>query len=155
MKTIELSKGAFAIVDDADYERVNHYSWHLSSQGYAEGCTRKAEGQNRLYMARFILGVTDATKQVDHINGNPLDNRRSNLRICTAKENMRNRTSKNTNGFKGVHRQLKKFRAIIHKDYKQIYLGTFDTAEEAARAYDKAAREMFGEFAKLNFDKVA
>lgn len=87
---------------------------------------------------------------VDHINGNKLDNRRSNLRICTQSQNLNGR---NTNkGYIGVSwdKFRGKWKANIGKDYQKIFLGRFDTAEEAARVYDEKAVELFGEFARLN-----
>lgn len=95
---------------------------------------------------------------VDHINGNTLDNRRCNLRVCTHAENARNNTliKTTTTGYKGVHcakanGSKKPWRSRIKYNYKEIQLGTFDTKQEAAEAYDIAALKYFGEFAKLNF----
>ena len=92
---------------------------------------------------------------VDHINGNPLDNRKSNLRICTNAENQRNRgvNKNNTSGYKGVcwAKQNKKWKARIKHNGKLIHLGYYKDKEEAARAYDKKAKELHGEYAYLNF----
>ena len=92
---------------------------------------------------------------IDHINHNGLDNRRENLRICTRAENSRNRGKQknNTSGYKGVcwYKRDKKWRAQIKKDSKKIHIGYFDIIEDAARAYDAKAKELFGEFAHLNF----
>jgi len=105
-------------------------------------------------MHRVILDAP-MNMLVDHINGNGLDNRRENLRICTNTENLRNRGKDrdNTSGYKGVviKKGEKKFRAQIRVNQKTIHLGSFSTPEEAARAYDDAAREYFGEFAWTNF----
>jgi hypothetical protein len=92
--------------------------------------------------------------EVDHRNGDSLDNRRKNLRICTRSENQWNRlpSSRNRTGYKGVKRQTKspRWMARITVRWREIYLGTFDTPEEAARAYDASARHFFGPFARLN-----
>lgn len=93
--------------------------------------------------------------QTDHINGNTLDNRKENLRICSIAENGRNRKiqKNNTSGYSGVSymKGVCKWQATICVNKNKIYLGVFETAEESARAYDSAAKEYFGEFARLNF----
>jgi hypothetical protein len=103
-------------------------------------------------MHRAIL---EGAPQVDHIDGDGLNNQRSNLRPATQAQNMANsrKYSTNTSGFKGVgwHKAAKKWRADITFDYKTRYLGLFPTAEDAARAYDSAAKSLFGVFACLNF----
>lgn len=90
---------------------------------------------------------------VDHINGNKLDNRKSNLRICTDAENARN-SSKKSGNFKGVQwrSDKHKFRARIMDNGKEIFIGYFTNEIEAAKAYDTKAKELFGEFARLNFE---
>lgn len=109
------------------------------------------------FLHRLIMGVTDSKTQVDHINGNTLDNRTQNLRICTQAQNNRNqRKIKNTKfkykGLKEVKvKKWKYIQASIMINGKQIYIGTFKTEIEAAKAYDEAALKYFGEYAKLNF----
>ena len=158
------------LLDEADYFQFvenDRYKWWIrkvstrlwvdSSYGfYAMGWDRHAKKQVALH--RVML---DAPKGmvVDHINRNGLDNRRSNLRLCTHKENMQNRraNSKNSTGYKGVRltKSGKKYIARVCQklDGKTVehYLGTYDTPEEAARAYDAKAIELFGEYASLNF----
>jgi hypothetical protein len=152
-KSIPLNKGMFALVDDGDFERLNQYKWRVAKIGntyYAE-----RGGSTGIRMHRDIMGSMCAGKLVDHSNGNGLDNRRCNLRVCTISQNAMNgrRATNNTSGYKGVnyHKCKRRYRATIKKDGKSKHIGLYDTAEAAARAYDKAARMLFGEFARVNF----
>lgn len=143
------------LVDDADFEALNAYTWCLDGKGYA----RRAEPirpqnpkQRIVYMHRQILCLVPGDgKQVDHINGNPLDNRRANLRVCTQTENKRNRGAQinNNSGFKGVsfHKQRRKWAAQVTADGKQKYLGLFETPQLAHEMYCLAADMLHGEFA--------
>lgn len=114
----------------------------------------KEKGKQYNYKAhRMILGLPEGNTQiVDHVNRNPLDNRRANLRICTRSQNCMNRKSTPRSGFKGVVQNGSGWAAHIKMNRKVHHLGTYRTKEEAARAYDSAAKRMFGEFAVLNFD---
>lgn len=151
-KRIELSKGKHAIVDDADYEWLSHHKWHCTAKGYAARHTYAGNGQQKtLYMARAILN-SPAHMDVDHINGNRLDNRRCNLRVCTRAQNSRNRRKwRPTAKFKGVYEVGSRYRAVICLNGKNVHLGYFGNEPEAAHAYDVAAIRLHGEFAKLNF----
>ena len=93
--------------------------------------------------------------QVDHKNRNGLDNRRDNLRLATHGQNLANSKTHSESGFKGVEKNKHRFYASISIDGKTKKLGGYDTPEEAARAYDEAALEQFGEFARINFSKGA
>jgi hypothetical protein len=158
MKTISSTRGFSIIVDDEDYERVNRYRWHAArfKDGREHRPVRgvgKGEKRKLILLAREIINAP-AGLVVDHIDGDPWNNLRSNLRVCTSAENSRNRRKHRTGRgeFKGVY-QLPSGRhqAAIGVNGKSIYLGSFDTAEEAARAYDRGAVEHHGEFARLNF----
>lgn len=148
MKQIPLTRGKFALVDDSDFEYLNQFKWHFGG-GYA---TRwGGENCHNLFMHRQIVNAP-LDKQVDHINSNPLDNRRENLRICTPAENHRNRIGRNKFSFKGVYKTRRKngFMSSISNHYKTQYIGFYKTEKLAALAYNKKAIELFGEFAKLN-----
>jgi hypothetical protein len=106
---------------------------------------RRASGH--MLMHRFIMSTPDGM-DTDHKNGNTLDNRKANLRICTTSQNMMNTTKRNgSNTYKGVYKtRYGTFNARI----KTMYLGTFVSEKDAAESYNQAAKKMFGEFAKLN-----
>lgn len=147
---VALGHGAFALVDDADYERVAKIYWALRTQ---RGKSYAVHGHT--YMHRFLLAPGPGT-YTDHINGDSLDNRRANLRICTAAGNARNkRKYGKVSRFKGVMRNKPGWSAMIWKDYERFYLGFYLREEDAARAYDAAAIEKHGEFARLNFPPAA
>lgn len=156
-KSIPLTQGKFALVDDEDYEKINKYKWCYLGNGYA--CRTLWPSRKMVLMHREIANTPDGMF-TDHINGDGLDNRRSNLRICTQAENTRNQrlSALSTSGYKGVHRWkrgvTKKWSAHIQINKKQMTIGYYATAEEAAHAYDEAAIKHHGEFAKLNFPKV-
>lgn len=161
MKTIKLSKGMFAMVDDADFDDVNRHRWHvLMAPGVARACrTYKRNGTKiHVYMHRQIIGALPG-QIVDHANHDGLDNRRSNLRLCSKADNARNgyrRIRGKTAKFKGVCITSRRhtpspWRATITVNGRQKSLGNYKTQDEAALAYDAAARSYFGEFANLNF----
>lgn len=139
----------FTKVDTADYEDLAKYRWVRQPRGYAEATVNG----KRTLLHRYLM-KPDGKNEVDHINNDRLDNRRGNLRIATRAENARNvsRGKSNTSGCKGVHhiKGLKSYRAVIWVDNKRIHLGYFKNIEDAAEAYNKAAEEYHGEYAKPN-----
>ena len=154
MKRKPLTQGKYATVDDADYEALSRFKWYFNN-GYARR-NKKPRGVGLLHMHRVIANTPNGMF-TDHINGNKLDNRRENLRVCTHSLNKANRgkPKNNTSGFKGVfyqkdHRRKKPWTAHITVKRKSIALGYFSTKHEAALAYNKAAKELFGEFARPN-----
>ncbi|WP_090476058.1 HNH endonuclease [Nakamurella panacisegetis] len=163
MKKIHLggnaATGKYVIIDDRDFELINKYTWHLSTEGSAattlhlgfEPITHRRLVK-QLRMHRLIMAVTSVQDHVDHINHNRLDNRRSNLRVCTQRQNNQNirPTRRNKSGYKGVCAYKSRWRAYITPNKRQMSLGCFGSKDEAARAYNHAATEFFGEFAYLN-----
>lgn len=160
MRRIKLTQGQFALIDDIDFERISQYKWHAVKASnkhswYANtNIWIKKDGKKIRYslrMHRFLLN-TPKGKVVDHINGNGLDNRRENIRICDQKNNVcnaiahRNSISK----YRGVSLQSGKWKVQIQINKKKIHLGYFDSEEEAAQVYNKAAKKYHGEFARLN-----
>lgn len=160
VKTIKLDKGYEAIVDEEDYERLSKYRWRTKpnkNNVYAYRDKRVSNKQVSISMARELLGVTDSNIHVDHINRNSLDNRKSNLRLCTPQQNLCNAEPYGAGSkYKGVsfNKKVKKYVANI-KVRKICYLGTYNTEEEAAKVYDSAALYHFKEFAYLNFPNEA
>lgn len=162
MKLIPLTQGRNAIVDDADYEWLRQWRWILMPKsgrriGYAYRHQVGSDGIRRsVLMHRAILDILDSPKLVsDHINGNGLDNQRSNLRACTQQQNMANQyktVGGTTSPYKGVswHKGSEQWQAVIRVRGHLRYLGLYANETMAATAYNTAAQENFGEFALLN-----
>lgn len=154
-KRIPLTQGKFVIVDDEDYKSLASYRWFYAL-GYAVRSGDVHNGELKQIRMHRVISRAKGKEQVDHINRDTLDNRRSNLRICTPSQNAMNRKAKsgNTIGFKGVRMRkeaLKKpFTAQIKFDGRLVHLGFFETSIEAAKAYNEAAIKHFGDFANLN-----
>lgn len=147
---IPLDKNLSTIIDRSDYDDVGRFRWHAHKDALTWYARRGEFYECRnIEMHRQLLGFPGG--QVDHRNGNGLDNRRSNLRHATCAQNQRNRTAKYR--YKGIGRygREKRWKAQIWVNNEHLVLGRFNTPEEAAYAYDLAAIEHFGEFAKLNF----
>lgn len=167
MKEIPLTCGMVAIVDDEDFERLSQFKWHWNASYARRTIVESRKGNKKrmcraVLMHRFILDIP-LDKKGDHVNGNTLDNRKENLRICNSLGNAQNSKKRkdNTTGFKGVSliSRISKgkrvypgtYRVIINSGNKSIHIGVFPTIIEAARAYDRAAKKHHGEFARLNF----
>ena len=149
-KEIKLSKGKVALVNKEDLLEVSQYNWCVS--GDERYAVSRTKGKYVL-LHRLIL-KPNKNQTVDHINGNGLDCRRENLRLCTQQENTRNQrlSAANTSGYKGVsfHKSRGKWRAYVKINGVQKHLGLYSSPREAAKAYNKAALELFKQFAKLN-----
>jgi hypothetical protein len=152
MRKLLLSQGKFALVDNEDYLFLNQWKWYFN-QGYARRNSKRIKGEKRngIFLQNVVI-TKEKNQEIDHINGNTLDNRKINLRICSHFQNSKNRKKQinNTSGYKGVTKDHKKWMAQILINYKRKYLGRFNTKKEAALAYNKAAKFYHGEFASLN-----
>ena len=139
--------GKQILVSRRDIARLLMYRWHISDNGYAQAYI----SGKRVLMHRFIMKPS-SDKEVDHINHNKLDNRRSNLRVCSASENHWNTRCHRTNrlGVKGVYPMGPHFQARIRVHGKKFCIGTYKTIEEASQAYDRAALHYFKTFSFLN-----
>jgi hypothetical protein len=167
MKKIPLTQGKFALVDDEDYEYLNEMSWHAwynknGDSFYAHHSTYRGRGESPgvVRMHRLIMKATNGKIKVDHIDGNTLNNQKHNLRMCESHQNNTNMLqlrSDNSTGYRGVSKYFyngkKKWTACLSVKGKKFRLGYFDSPESAAHAFDKAAKELYGEFCgKLNFE---
>lgn len=154
MAEIILTNGKIVLVDDEDFIRLNKYSWYQQNSGYA---TAKINRKNIL-MHRLILHdhYSEDKKYTDHINHNKLDNRKENLRVATKSQNAANQLKCKeitSSKYKGVcwHKGNKKWQANIKINNKVKYLGIYTNEVEAAKKYDEEAKQIFGEFALVNF----
>lgn len=158
MKQIEATKGYVILCDEEDYESLSQFSWyaHNGSRGRrpARRASKDANGVRKVNLFHHaVVGKPPKGKVVDHINGDPWDNRRSNLRICTYGQNVRNQRRKPKHGglMKGVFQSRSKYAATISYQYKAVRISGFETPREAALAYDALALFLHGEFACLNY----
>lgn len=143
---IQLNKTRFAVIDKKDFPLIKDKNWclHKSRGRFYAACWDK--NNRRILMHCFILGKTNKGYEIDHINGDGMDNRRINLRVCTHSQNMLNMkiTSRNTSGYKGVHfhKKLNKWRARICVNGRKICLGVFSDIKEAAKAYSSFSKTL-------------
>ena len=150
-------KGKIVLVDEEDIPKLGKRKWYISQRGYASRNTTVNWKRFRETMHRLIMDAPEGL-QVDHINGNKLDNRKSNLRLCERYQNMANKppTSQNKSGYKGVYYDnrdcfmIKRWVAKIRVNKKDIHIGMYKTAKEAVVAWNKKAKELLGEFAYQN-----
>ena len=147
----------YTFVDIETFMNVKDYKWWLSSDGYAVTNVRKEDGsRTKVRIHRMAMGLSFGDKvDVDHIDGNKLNNHRRNLRICDTSENCQNQKlqKNNTSGYKGVYfdKKANKWKSQIKHHGRNIHIGYYFTPEEAAQAYDVKARELHGEFGTYNF----
>lgn len=154
-KTIQLTQNKVALIDDEDFDFLNQWKWYFN-YNYAKRTLnlKKQKFEKRkskiIYMHRVIVNAQNG-QIIDHINGNTLDNRKSNLRVCTHSQNLQNSKIK-TGKYKGVswHKSSNKWLAKIGGTNSRIHIGLFSSKEEAALAYNEAALKYYGEFARLN-----
>ncbi len=158
MKLLPLTQGKFAQVDDEDFEWLSQSKWCATKAPtdkthYAMGTEKHGKVWKTIYMHRLILGLKIGDgKFADHVDGDALNNQRSNLRICTKSQNQQNRSmyKNNTSGLKGVYPNKKRWIAkIACNNKKNIHLGSFKTKEEAYEAYKEAVTKYHGNFARL------
>lgn len=158
MRAIQLSKGQVALVEDADFSVVAPFKWSAKPISRAGGgyYAFRTQGGTTIYMHRVLLNA-GAGQIVDHVDGDGLNNCRANLRLTNASGNMVNRRASSACGFRGVSRDPRsgRWRAYVYRPLgPRQYLGFFDTAEQAAAAYDKGALRIHGEMARLNFPEA-
>lgn len=156
MKLIPLTQGYFTKVDDDDFRKYAIYRWHVGFGGKNKKYPRPMRGSHKGKYFYLYREITNCPKgmMVDHINGDTLDNRKCNLRICNRSENLLNSSfnKNNTSGFKGViwHSQNKKWQAKATINKKQIYFGSSNDKVEAAKMYDEGITKLFGELCFTN-----
>jgi hypothetical protein len=158
---VPLSKGKMALVDADDWERLSRYKWYAwknpsSGRFYAKSTFWIPGEKKSVSIMMHSLIVMGIGADTDHANTNSLDNRKLNLRPASRSQNNANKAPIGERQFKGIYfwAARQKWVSGITANGKRRTLGYFDTPEDAAKCYDNAAREAFGEFARLNFPQV-
>jgi len=158
-RRIKLTRGQYALVDPEDFERLNQYKWHCTHFGYAIRAARNKSGkgsrQVAVYMHKLVCPVPEGAI-VDHINRNPLDNRKANLRPATQKQNVWNRKFVRKGGrthYNGIRwdKNREKWQVRLAINGRRESFGYYADEVEAARAYDRVIKQYRGQFAALNF----
>lgn len=148
MKLIKLTKyNKHISVDDNDFNNISLHTWQL-----AKGVIQTSINGKTKVLSRYLLNLTGKKLRIDHRDRNIFNNQRNNLRICTPSQNAMN-SPYNSLGFKGVREKKGRFSARITYNKQQITIGTYSTAEQAAKEYAKKAFKLFGEFAYLNSNR--
>lgn len=155
MKIIKLTRSQIAMIDNEDFELVSKYKWWCSDKLYAYSFIPGPHPQKKVNMARLIMNCP-FDKIIDHIDHNTLNNQKVNLQICSRRENSLNRVKRNNTSsiYKGVSWSKTKQKWITQirtPNTKRAYIGAFDKEYRAAMVYDLWAKDLYGEFAKLNF----
>jgi hypothetical protein len=155
-KILKSNKGTPIIVDDGVFNLLNKFIWRVNKDGYAYRNTWLGKKRNYIILHRLLINAKKGDI-VDHINMDKLDNSLKNLRICTIKESNQHRNrvkGKFLSKLRGVtfQKTTSRYRANIKHDNKRFHLGYFDKEIDAAKAYDKKAKKLFGDFAVLNFN---
>lgn len=146
MRKIELTKDKYALVDDEDFEYLSRFKWYFGGRRYA---VRTINHSQKQYMHRLIMNAPKGM-EIDHINGNELDNRKDNLRIVTIRQNQLNAKNHkdSISGYKGVYLRRKDNKWVVYIEKK--FMGAFLDKAEAALTYNNSARKLYGEYARLN-----
>jgi hypothetical protein len=158
MKEVKLTKGKVSLVDDDDFGRVSKFKWHANWNNYNWYAKRSFTGGRQESLHHFIFGVGNGV-MLDHINGESLDNRKSNLRICNKMQNAgnsRKRIDGCSSKYKGVGWNKRTHRWIvrIRMGGERKYIGSFLNEDDAGRAYDAEASKYFGVFSRPNFRRA-
>lgn len=149
MNILLVNTNKVALINDDDYSKISGFTWYLLHRGRKYHAVTYPEQGTTVYMHHLILPLTEDGKTVDHKDGNGLNNSQENLRYATKAQQMANRG--HGSHFKGVFQQKSgKYFAQIRVERTSIYLGQFNSRENAAKAYNEAALKYFGEFAALN-----
>lgn len=158
MRKILLSNGLFCSVDDSDFEDLNQFHWHAARRKYTHYAHRMIDinGKRTSILMHRLISMAPKGMEVDHIDGDGLNNQKSNLRLATISQNRSHQIRqhpKKTSRFRGVSwsKSMKKWVSNIQVNKKYNHLGSFDSEIDAAMSYDRAAAENFKEFASTNF----
>lgn len=155
---IPLTQGLFALVDGEDYEQLSKHKWYAKKNRNTFYAVRMIYKPKKTILMHRVIMNAQPREEIDHRTRYGLDNRKTNLRFCTHAQNLQNQQSQNgTSKYKGVcwHNRDKKWHTQIKHNGKNIHIGYFNNEIEAAKAYDRKAKELFGDFAYLNFPRMA